>query len=122
MSVLDKVIAAVTPNETGEARRTAREKARASATPGDWLQIALDQHLQIEAAFDSARTAVGDMSAVLADADDARGELELTLQGRIANMTEVDVLGAASELAKRTAALDAAQIVNARLAQMLQPK
>ncbi len=44
MSVLDKVIAAVTPPETDEARRTAREKARASATPGDWLQIALDHN------------------------------------------------------------------------------
>ena len=86
------------------------------------IRKAIDEMTTAHTQVSVARTAVGDMSAVLADADDARGELELTLQGRIANMTEVDVLGAASELAKRTAALDAAQIVNARLAQMLQPK
>jgi hypothetical protein len=55
MSVLDKVIAAVTPAETHKARREARAKARECATPGDWLERALDHHLQIEAAFSTVR-------------------------------------------------------------------
>ncbi len=55
MSVLDKVIAAVTPAETQRARREARAKARECATPGDWLERALDHHLQIESAFAAVR-------------------------------------------------------------------
>jgi hypothetical protein len=51
MSVVDKVIAAVTPPESDEARAEARQKARAAAQPGSWLEMALDHHLQIEAAF-----------------------------------------------------------------------
>ena len=55
MSVIDKVIAAVTPPESDEARRDAREKARRSAGSGDWLERVLDHHLQIEAAFASVK-------------------------------------------------------------------
>lgn len=51
MSVLDKVIAAVTPPESEESRREARAKAQAAATPGDWLSLILAHHQQIEAAF-----------------------------------------------------------------------
>lgn len=51
MSVIDKVLAAVTPAESEEARRQARERARSSAAPGDWLQVVLEHHLQIEAGF-----------------------------------------------------------------------
>lgn len=58
MSVLDKVIAAVTPPESADARREARAKARDAAMPGDWLERALDQHLQIETAFESVRLAI----------------------------------------------------------------
>lgn len=57
MSIVDKVIAAVTPPESGEARAEARMKARAAATPGDWLEMVLDHHLQIESAFAAIRTA-----------------------------------------------------------------
>lgn len=57
MSVIDKVIAAVTPPESEEARRTAREQARRSASSGDWLEQVLDHHLQIEAAFASVKDA-----------------------------------------------------------------
>ena len=57
MSIIDKVVAAVTPLESEEARADARAKARASATPGDWLSMVLDHHLEIEAAFASVETA-----------------------------------------------------------------
>src|ERR1700749_2629367 len=41
LSIVDKVIAAVTPPESEEARMKAREKARAAAGPGDWLAMVL---------------------------------------------------------------------------------
>lgn len=55
MSVIDKVIAAVTPPESEESRREARESARRSAGNGDWLEQVLDHHLEIEAAFASVK-------------------------------------------------------------------
>lgn len=51
MSILDKVIAAVTPPESDEARSEARANARAAAIPGSWLGLVLDHHLEIESAF-----------------------------------------------------------------------
>jgi hypothetical protein len=51
MSIIDKVVAAVTPPESDNARREARAKARAAASSGDWLSMVLDHHEQIEAAF-----------------------------------------------------------------------
>ncbi len=53
MSILDKVIAAVTPPESEEARVEARSKANAAAMPGDWLSQILDHHLDLEDAFDN---------------------------------------------------------------------
>lgn len=50
MSIVDKVIAAVTPPESEEERSEARAKARALATPGSWLSQVLDHHLQVETA------------------------------------------------------------------------
>jgi hypothetical protein len=47
MSILDKVVAAVTPPESEDARKEARAKARGAARPGDWLSMVLDHHLQI---------------------------------------------------------------------------
>jgi hemerythrin superfamily protein len=58
MSILDKVVAAVTPPESEEARREARSRARAASSgSADWLGMALDQHEQIEAAFAAVRSA-----------------------------------------------------------------
>jgi hypothetical protein len=57
MSVLDKVIAAITPPESAEARRKAREEATRLATPGDWLAQILDHHRRIEALFASVKAA-----------------------------------------------------------------
>ena len=51
MSLVDKVVAAVTPPESEEARAKARAKARSAANPGDWLSAVLDHHIQIETAF-----------------------------------------------------------------------
>lgn len=57
MSVIDKVIAAVTPPESEEARIEAREKAFAAATPGDWLSVILDHHVELEAALEAVEDA-----------------------------------------------------------------
>jgi hypothetical protein len=57
MSIMDKVVAAVTPPESEESRLKARAKARASAAPGDWLTMVLDHHEQIEAAFAAVKGA-----------------------------------------------------------------
>jgi len=57
MSVVDKVIAAVTPPESAEDRREARNKAAAAAAPGDWLAQILDHHRAIEAAFAAVKHA-----------------------------------------------------------------
>jgi hypothetical protein len=51
MSILDKVIAAVTPPESDEQRAEARAKSRSASTGSDWLSLVLDHHEQIEAAF-----------------------------------------------------------------------
>lgn len=57
MSILDKVVAAVTPPESDEQRAEARAKARNAATDGDWLSLVLDHHLQIEGAFAAVKAA-----------------------------------------------------------------
>jgi hypothetical protein len=62
MSIVDKVLAAVTPMESEESRRQAREKARAAAEGNDWLAQILTHHEQIEAAF-AAVTAAHDATS-----------------------------------------------------------
>ncbi|HEY2401411.1 MAG TPA: hypothetical protein VGI23_13730 [Steroidobacteraceae bacterium] len=57
MSILDKVIAAVTPPESEESRRKARAKALAAADPNDWLGQILEHHEQIEGAFTAVAAA-----------------------------------------------------------------
>jgi hypothetical protein len=57
--MFDKVVAAVTPPESDQARREARAKAQAAAGPQDWLGMALRHHEQIEQGFDAVRTAQG---------------------------------------------------------------
>ncbi|RZI76705.1 MAG: hemerythrin domain-containing protein [Pseudomonas sp.] len=57
MSILDKIVAAVTPPESDETRMNARAAARAKARPGDWLGQVLDHHDAIEAAFETVRVA-----------------------------------------------------------------
>lgn len=75
MSVLDKVAAAFTPLETETQRADARAMAEGMATPGDWLSMVLDHHVQIEAAFAKVRNAApGDRRA-------AQKELAIILTG-----------------------------------------
>ena len=57
MSVFDKIIAAVAPPESDEARAEAREKARAAASSGDWLSQILEHHLGIERGFAEVKSA-----------------------------------------------------------------
>ena len=57
MSILDKVVAAVTPPESDEARAEARAKAQSAASAGDWLSMVLDHHRQIEDAFAAVKAA-----------------------------------------------------------------
>ena len=57
MSFIDKVVAAVTPSVSEEARRKARAKARAAAGENDWLALILQHHMQIEGAFEAVRAA-----------------------------------------------------------------
>lgn len=64
MSILDKVIAAVTPPESEEQRADARAKARNVTTDGDWLSLVLDHHTQIEAAFDAVKAATDASSRI----------------------------------------------------------
>jgi len=58
MSIVDKVVAAVTPEPSEKERAEARSKARAAAGAGDgWLAMVLDHHLQIESAFAAVKDA-----------------------------------------------------------------
>jgi hypothetical protein len=51
MSIIDRVVAAVTPPESEEARKEARSRAQQAAKPGDWLSLVLQHHVAIESAF-----------------------------------------------------------------------
>ena len=57
MSVIDKALAAVTPQPSDEKRAEATAAARAAAEPGDWLSLALDHHDQVRAGFAEGRRA-----------------------------------------------------------------
>jgi hemerythrin superfamily protein len=58
MSIVDKVIAAVTPPESDEARAEAYQKARsAAAGAGDWLAMALEHHDMIRAGLEEGLAA-----------------------------------------------------------------
>ncbi len=57
MSILDKMVSAVTPEPSQDERQEARSNARAIAADAPWLGMILDHHMQIEQAFDAARSA-----------------------------------------------------------------
>jgi hemerythrin superfamily protein len=57
MSLIDRVVAAVTPPESQQKREAARAKARAAAGENDWLRMILQHHEQIEAVFAAVRSA-----------------------------------------------------------------
>ncbi|MBI1684096.1 hemerythrin domain-containing protein [Caulobacter hibisci] len=66
MSIVDKVLGAITPPESQEARDKATAKARAAATPGDWLSMALGHHGQIRSAFEQAQSAASPQDRIAA--------------------------------------------------------
>ena len=66
MSIIDKVVAAVTPPESEESRREARAKAMAVASPGTWLAMVLEHHEAIEAAFATVKAATTPAAQVAA--------------------------------------------------------
>jgi iron-sulfur cluster repair protein YtfE (RIC family) len=51
MSLLDKIVATVAPPESAQTRKEATDKARSLADAGSWLELALDHHDRIRAAF-----------------------------------------------------------------------
>ena len=64
MSMIDKVVAAVAPPESKEARLTARAKPRGLAAKGDRLAIVLVHLEQIEAAFACVKQAADPASRI----------------------------------------------------------
>lgn len=67
MSILDKIIAAVTPPESEEDRAEARQRAQEHASRAPWLATVLDHHRQIDAAFAAVKsgTTAADRRAAL---------------------------------------------------------
>ncbi|WP_324262501.1 hemerythrin domain-containing protein [Altererythrobacter sp. H2] len=59
MSFLDRIAAAVTPAASDEQRAEARRNVERLAAGEPWLRAVVDQHKQIEAAFNEARQASG---------------------------------------------------------------
>jgi hemerythrin superfamily protein len=57
MSLLDKVMAAVTPGDDSARNLEARSKARAAAGTSGWLALVLEHHQQIESAFAAVKEA-----------------------------------------------------------------
>src|SRR4030095_4671552 len=57
MGLLDKVVAAVTPEASDEERAEAHAQARAASGGSGWLAMALDHHELIEAAFANVKNA-----------------------------------------------------------------
>lgn len=64
MSLLDKVVAAVTPLESEEQRVQARQKAQSEAMDGDWLSMVLEHHVSIESAFAAVKAATDASSRI----------------------------------------------------------
>lgn len=76
MSLIDKALAAITPQPSAEKRAEATENARAVASRGDWLSAVLDYHDQIREAF-----AVGRAAKTAAERTAAMKALALVLNG-----------------------------------------
>jgi len=76
MSLMDKVVAAVTPPESDQKRLEARAKAQAAAGQNDWLALVLQHHVEIEGAF-AAVKAAGDLATRV----EAQKELAVLLTG-----------------------------------------
>lgn len=101
MSIVDKIVAAVTPPESQAARMQVRAKAHATANPGDWLSMVLEHHEGIEAAFAAVKSAASANAQVA-----AQKKLAIMLTGH-ANAEEAAIypaLAAAGEKGHATTA------------------
>lgn len=76
MSIVDKVIAAVTPPESEEDRAEARAKATDASEPGDWLSLVLDHHIELEDAIELVEDAT-----TAEERSDAFGNFAILLTG-----------------------------------------
>jgi hypothetical protein len=76
MSVIDKALAALTPQPSDEKRAEATARAREASSGDDWLGLALDHHDLIRAAFTAGKS-----PASAADRKAAMERLALVLNG-----------------------------------------
>lgn len=100
MTMMDKVIGAMTPLEGDEHRQRARADARASAGRG-WLALIIDHHERIEQAFAdvaAARSATGQRAA--------QKELGILLTGH-SNAEESVIYPALAKIGDRSASREA---------------
>jgi hemerythrin superfamily protein len=113
MSILDRVIAAVTPPESAEARVEARNMANEAALPGDWLSQILDHHLDIEDAFDEVKASTNATART-----SAFRQLAIVLTGHsIAEESVIyPALGADGEKAHAAAGYDEQAMVKVQMA------
>lgn len=59
MSMIDKALSSNSPAMSEAAQTESTRRARWAASPGDWLSLALDHHLEIRQCFDACREAAG---------------------------------------------------------------
>ena len=76
MSLLDKVVATLTPEPSAEKKAEVRAKARAESGGSGWLAMVIDHHERIDALFATIATAGGDAAR-----RNAQRELALLLTG-----------------------------------------
>jgi hemerythrin superfamily protein len=84
MSLLDKVVATLTPEPSPEKKAEARAKARAESGGSGWLAMVIDHHEQIDALFATIASASGQARR------DAQRQLALLLTGH--SLAEESVL------------------------------
>jgi len=66
MSIVDKVVAAVTPPESAEDRAEARAQAVSVAEPDDWLSLILEHHAELEEALAAVEEAIEEDERMMA--------------------------------------------------------
>ncbi|RYX95446.1 MAG: hemerythrin domain-containing protein [Comamonadaceae bacterium] len=93
MSIIDKVIAAITPPVSDETREKARAEAMSRASPDDWLTLVIAHHEELEARFAAVKAA-----ANASDRIAAQKALALLLTGHV--VAEENVLYPALALDK----------------------
>jgi hypothetical protein len=98
MSILDKVVAAVSPTPTEAMRQEARARARITAGNHGWLMAAIRHHQQIEAAFAAVSSAQESRARIF-----AQRRLGVLLTGH-ANAEEAVLYPALRQAGEKTSA------------------